>query len=76
MNVAAPLSPTPHSFLNGKPKRLFIDGRWTEAASGKTLDSVNLSTGEVLASVAESDSEDIDRAVEAARRAFNGPGLL
>ena len=64
----------PHAApLNGKPKRLFIDGRWAEAASGKTFDSVNPSTGEVLASIAEGDSEDIDRAVEAARRAFNGP---
>ncbi len=73
MNVTAPLSTTPHPFLNGKPKRLFIDGRWVEAASGKTFDSINPSTGEVLAAVAEGDSEDIDRAVEAARRAFEGP---
>ena len=73
MNVAAPLSPTPHPFLTGQPKRLFIDGRWVEAASGRTFDTINPSTGEVLASVAEGDSEDIDRAVEAARRAFDGP---
>lgn len=61
-----------HPFLNGKAKRLFIDGRWVEAASGKTLDTISPSTGEVLGSVAEGDAEDIDRAVEAARRAFNG----
>jgi len=73
MNVVTPLSATQHPFLNGKPKRLFIDGRWVEAASGKTFDSVNPSTGEVLASVAEGGSEDIDRAVEAARGAFDGP---
>jgi len=52
---------------------MLIDGKWVEAASGKTFDSLNPSTGEVLASVAEGDSDDIDRVVEAARRAFNGP---
>ena len=62
-----------HPFLTGKPKRLFIDGKWVEAVSAKTFDSFNPSTGELLASVAEGDSADIDRAVDAARRAFNGP---
>src|SRR5579875_1601265 len=62
-----------HPFLTGKPKRMFIDGKWVEAASGKTFDTINPSTGEVLAAVAEGDAEDIDRAVAAARRAFNGP---
>ncbi len=64
---------TRHPFLDGKPKRMFIDGKWVEAASGKTFETINPSTGEVLASVAEGDKEDIDRAVDAARRAFNGP---
>ena len=73
MNVIAPLDATQHPFLTGKPKRLFIDGRWEEAASGKTFDTLNPSTGEVLAAVAEGDREDIDRAVAAARRAFDGP---
>ena len=64
---------TRHPFLDGKPKRMLIDGKWLEAASGKTFETLNPSTGEVLASVAEGDSEDIDRAVAAARRAFEGP---
>jgi aldehyde dehydrogenase (NAD+) len=64
---------TRHPFLDGKPKRMFIDGRWVEAASGKTFETINPSTGEVLATVAEGDAEDIDRAVTAARRAFGGP---
>jgi len=64
---------TRHPFLDGKPKRMFIDGKWVEAASGKTFETVNPSTGQVLASVAEGDSADIDRAVAAARRAFDGP---
>src|SRR5271168_2498999 len=62
-----------HPFLDGKPKRMLIDGKWLEAASGKTFDSINPATGELLAKVAEGDAEDIDRAVEAARRAFEGP---
>ncbi len=62
-----------HPYLDGKPKRMLIGGKWVEAASGRTFDSINPSTGEVLASVAEGDAEDIDRAVAAARRAFNGP---
>lgn len=64
---------TRHPFLDDKPKRMLIDGKWLEAASGKTFESINPSTGEVLARVAEGDAEDIDRAVTAARRAFNGP---
>ena len=62
-----------HPFLDGKTKRMLIDGKWLQAASGKTFETVNPSTGETLAQVAEGDSEDIDRAVEAARRAFDGP---
>ncbi len=73
MNVATPVDALHHPFLTGRPKRLFIDGKWVQATSGKTFETHNPSTGEVLASVAEGDREDIDRAVEAARRAFNGP---
>jgi aldehyde dehydrogenase (NAD+) len=64
---------TRHPFLDGKAKRMLIDGKWVEAASGRTFDTINPSTGQVLARIAEGDSEDIDRAVAAARRAFNGP---
>jgi len=60
-------------FLDGKVKRMLIGGEWTEAASGKTFDSINPATGEVLAKVAEGDAEDINRAVAAARKAFEGP---
>lgn len=61
-------------FLDGRPKQLFIDGDWTPAASGKTFQTENPSTGEVLAELAEGDQADVDRAVAAARRAFDeGP---
>ncbi len=56
------------------PRKMFIDGKWMEAASGKTFPVYNPATGEVMAKVAEGDREDIDRAVKAARKAFeSGP---
>src|SRR5262245_13027363 len=61
------------AYLDGKTKPMLIDGRWVQAASGKTFESRNPATGELLAHVAEGDREDIDRAVAAARKAFNGP---
>lgn len=48
----------------------FIDGKFVAARSGKTFDSINPATDEVLASVAACDIEDIDLAVAAGRRAF------
>jgi phenylacetaldehyde dehydrogenase len=55
------------------PRQMFIDGQWVDAASGKTFDTPNPATGETLAKVAEGDAEDINRAVRAARAAFDGP---
>jgi phenylacetaldehyde dehydrogenase len=49
---------------------MLIDGQWVAAQSGKTFDVFNPATGEVLARVAEGDRTDIDRAVKAARKAF------
>jgi len=58
----------------GKPRKMLIGGRWLEAASGKTFPTYNPATGEVLAQVAEGTSTDIDKAVIAARKAFeSGP---
>ena len=55
-------------------RKLFIDGRWVDAASGRTFVTPNPATGDTLATVAEGDAEDVDRAVRAARRAFeDGP---
>jgi aldehyde dehydrogenase (NAD+) len=51
---------------------MLIGGAWVEAASGKTFDTLNPSTGEVLARIPEGEAEDIDRAVRAARFAFEG----
>jgi phenylacetaldehyde dehydrogenase len=55
-------------------RKMLINGKWVGAASGKTFPTYNPATGEVLANVAEGDREDIDRAVQAARAAFDsGP---
>ncbi|WP_174735178.1 aldehyde dehydrogenase family protein [Mesobacillus harenae] len=60
-------------FLAGK-KKLFIDGQFVESTSQKTFETYNPATGEVLATVYEGGPEDIDRAVKAARKAFDeGP---
>ena len=52
------------------PGRLFVGGQWQDAASGETFQSINPATGEVLAEVARGGEADIDRAVQAARAAF------
>jgi aldehyde dehydrogenase (NAD+) len=73
MDTIEKLLDAPHPFLDGTVKRMLISGQWVEAASGKTFESRDPATGELLARVAEGDAEDIDRAVAAARRAFDGP---
>lgn len=72
--AAAPaMDPNVSTFV-GTKRKLFINGKWGEAASGKTFETFNPATGEVLANVAAGDREDIDRAVKAARAAFEtGP---
>jgi phenylacetaldehyde dehydrogenase len=61
------------SFVS-RTHKMLINGKWMEAASGKTFPTYNPATGEVLARVTEGDKEDIDRAVRAARAAFEtGP---
>ncbi|OZI10629.1 betaine-aldehyde dehydrogenase [Bacillaceae bacterium SAS-127] len=67
------ISPRVEEFLKGT-KKLFINGKWVESASGKTFETYNPATGEVLAVVSEAMEQDIEQAVQAARRAFDsGP---
>jgi len=66
------IDPRVSDFLE-KPHQILIDGKWMNAASGKTFPTYNPATGEVLADVAEGDREDVERAVKAARKAFTGP---
>jgi acyl-CoA reductase-like NAD-dependent aldehyde dehydrogenase len=50
--------------------RLFIDGRFVDAVSGRTYDDLAARDGRTIAAVAEGDADDVERAVDAARRAF------
>ena len=53
---------------------LLIDGKWRPSVSGKTFETVDPATNQVICRVAEGDAADIDLAVAAARRAFDsGP---
>jgi aldehyde dehydrogenase (NAD+) len=58
-------------FLRDQPKKLYIGGKWVDSVSGKAFETIDPSTGEVLARVAEAGSEDADRAVAAARKAHD-----
>jgi aldehyde dehydrogenase (NAD+) len=53
-----------------KPGQLWIGGEWTEAASGRSFETINPATEAVLTRVAEAGPEDVHRAVKAARKAF------
>ncbi|KAH7855620.1 hypothetical protein Vadar_026800 [Vaccinium darrowii] len=54
--------------------KLFINGEFVDSVSGKTFETIDPRTGEVIAGVAEGDKEDVDLAVKAARHAFDhGP---
>ncbi len=65
--------PDVHKFIS-EPRKMLINGEWTNSASGKTFPVYNPATGDVLAQVAEGDKADIDQAVQAARKAFDsGP---
>src|SRR5947209_20165091 len=52
------------------PTKILIDNKWVDSISGKTFETINPATGDVIASVAEADAPDVDLAVKAARTAF------
>ncbi len=57
-----------------KDQPMFIGGKWVDSVSGKTFPTLNPATGEAICQVAEGDKADVDRAVKAARKAFeDGP---
>ncbi len=71
-NTVLPVTETPR--LPDGPRGLLIDGAFVDAADGATMPVYNPATGEVQAEVAVAGQEDVDRAVRAARRAFEeGP---
>lgn len=69
MNKITPLPQEPD--LGFTPRGLYIGGRWEEAADGRTLPTLNPSTGRRLADVPFAGPADVDRAVQAARKAFS-----
>ena len=48
----------------------YIDGRWTDSASGDAFEDLDPATGQLIATATKSGKADVDRAVDAARRAF------
>ncbi|EJN13718.1 NAD-dependent aldehyde dehydrogenase, partial [Bradyrhizobium sp. YR681] len=59
--------------IDGRTRKMFVDGAWVEARSGKVFETRNPATGEVIARVPRGEAADINLAVAAARRAFVGP---
>ncbi|XP_057996846.1 aldehyde dehydrogenase family 2 member B7, mitochondrial-like isoform X2 [Hevea brasiliensis] len=69
-SIEKPINPS----VKIEHNQLLIDGKFVDAASGKTFPTLDPRTGNVIAQVAEGDAEDINRAVSAARKAFDeGP---
>ncbi|MBM7717391.1 aldehyde dehydrogenase (NAD+) [Bacillus thermophilus] len=68
--VALEVNERVEKFLQGT-KKLYINGEFVESASGKTFETPNPATGETLATLYEGEAEDINRAVKAARKAFD-----
>jgi phenylacetaldehyde dehydrogenase len=66
------LLPAVQEFLSS-PKQLLIGGEWVDAADGKRFDTVDPATEQVLVQVAQASAADADRAVKAARAAFESP---
>jgi aldehyde dehydrogenase (NAD+) len=57
-----------------KETRLFINNKWVDAAEGKTFDTYNPASGQVIAKVAHASAAEVDKAVKAARKALeSGP---
>jgi aldehyde dehydrogenase (NAD+) len=67
----APAPETPDHVKLQERYQLFIGGKWTAPKSGKYFDTVSPSTEQTLAQVAEANAEDVDRAVKAARHAYD-----
>jgi phenylacetaldehyde dehydrogenase len=62
------------AFLARGTHKLFVGGQWTQSRSGETFETRDPATGKAIGQIARGDSSDIDRAVAAARRAFEtGP---
>ncbi|MBK6409667.1 MAG: aldehyde dehydrogenase family protein [Flavobacteriales bacterium] len=75
-NLDWQLAPAPESKDHFKLKEqyeLFIGGKWVKPKSGKYFDTINPANEQKLARIAEANAADVDAAVKAARKAFEGP---
>ena len=73
--MATVMSPVEEKRATPEATRLLIDNEWVRSESGKTFPTINPATGDEITQVAEADAADVDKAVRAARRAFDrGPG--
>jgi len=61
------------SFLANPAKKHFINGQWRDSLSGECIETTNPATGKVIATLARGRTEDVELAVAAARKAFEGP---
>jgi aldehyde dehydrogenase (NAD+) len=70
--TTAPASKSKNGKLPVKVRqtKMLIDGKWINSTSGRTFETINPSTGEVIANVAEGEAVDVDKAVKSARKAF------
>src|SRR2546423_198944 len=71
--TAQSLSPAAREFVEGGPRPLVIGGELTQAADGRTFETIDPATGEAICEVAFAGPEEVDRAVNAARGALEGP---
>jgi aldehyde dehydrogenase (NAD+) len=72
--MASVMSPPKESQVAVSATKLLINNRWVASESGKTFGTVNPATGEEICQVAEADAADVEKAVKAARVAFEkGP---
>src|SRR5919205_1225422 len=69
--MATVVSTPPITEVPIKQTKILINNQWLDSVSGKTFETINPATGEVLAKVAEADAADVDLAVKAARKAFH-----
>lgn len=67
------LDPRTVDFIS-RPRQMYVDGQWVESLSGRRFGTVDPATEQVITTVPQSGPEDVERAVRAARRAFDtGP---
>src|SRR5947209_7895288 len=69
--MASTLTEPRSSHVDIHQTKILIDNKFVDSVSGKTFETINPATGELLAKVAEADAADVDLAVKAARRAFH-----